>query len=77
MSIDLPLDKMTLADKLEAMEKLWADLSQTPTELPSPSWHADILAERLRQAESGNVKFIDLEDAMAEVRKHVRENPRT
>ena len=66
MSIDLPLDKMTLADKLEAMKKLWADLSKTPTELPSPSW-ADILAERLRQAESGNVKFIDLDDAMAEI----------
>jgi len=28
MSIDLPLDRMTLADKLEAMERLWADIAQ-------------------------------------------------
>lgn len=25
MSIELPLEKMTLADKLEVMEALWAD----------------------------------------------------
>ena len=34
MSIDLPLEKMTLADKLEAMELLWADISRQPAELP-------------------------------------------
>ncbi len=31
MSIDLPLDKMTLADKLATMEAIWADLSKRPT----------------------------------------------
>ena len=39
MSIDIPLEKMTLADKLEAMELLWADISKQPTDLPSPEWH--------------------------------------
>ncbi len=39
MSIDLPLDSMTLAEKLEAMEVLWADISRKPSELPSPDWH--------------------------------------
>jgi len=29
--ISIPLDKMSLAEKLEAMEAIWADLSQTPS----------------------------------------------
>ena len=33
MSFDLPLDNMTLADKLEAMEVLWADISRKPADL--------------------------------------------
>ena len=45
MSIALPLDQMTIAEKLEVMESLWVDLSQRPAELPSPDWHQDVLAE--------------------------------
>jgi hypothetical protein len=48
MSIALPLDQMTIAEKLEAMESLWADLSKRPAELPSPDWRRDVLAERKR-----------------------------
>jgi hypothetical protein len=32
--ISIPLDKMLLAEKLEAMEALWADLSRTPSQVP-------------------------------------------
>ncbi len=31
--ISIPLDKMSLAEKLEAMEALWADLSRTPADV--------------------------------------------
>jgi hypothetical protein len=34
--ISIPLDKMSLAEKLEAMEALWADLSRTPSQVPVP-----------------------------------------
>jgi hypothetical protein len=36
MSIDLPLDNMTLADKREAMEVLWVHISRIPSDPPSP-----------------------------------------
>jgi hypothetical protein len=39
---------MTLAEKLEAMELLWADISCRPEALPSPDWHQEVLAERGR-----------------------------
>ena len=49
--ISIPLDKMSLADKLEAMEALWADLSRTPADVPVPQWHReghyDAIAEQL------------------------------
>ena len=45
--ISIPLDKMSLAEKLEAMEALWADLSRTPADVPVPQWHRDVLRARL------------------------------
>jgi hypothetical protein len=72
MSIDLPLDKMTLAEKLEAMELLWADISRNPAALPSPAWHRDVLEERRRLVAEGRLKFLDWDTAMAELREEIR-----
>jgi hypothetical protein len=49
----LPLDKMTVAEKLEAMEQLWDDLCRAPEEVPSPAWHAEVLAEREQRLHEG------------------------
>jgi hypothetical protein len=43
MAVDLPLAEMSHAEKLLAMELLWADLSQTPEQLSSPEWHREVL----------------------------------
>jgi hypothetical protein len=72
MSIELPLDRMTLADKLEAMELLWADISKHPANLPSPAWHKDVLDERRRRVAAGELKFLDWETAVANVRREMR-----
>jgi len=42
----LPLDQMTVEEKLHLMEILWDDLSRMPEQTPSPAWHAEVLAER-------------------------------
>ena len=68
MSIDLPLEKMTLAEKLQAMELLWADISRKPGELPSPAWHRDVLDERRSLVAEGKLKFLDWDTAMADLR---------
>lgn len=72
MAIELPLEKMTLADKLEAMEVLWADISRRPAELPSPDWHKDVLDERRRLVAAGRLKFLNWDTAIAELRKELR-----
>ena len=74
MSIDLPLDNMTLADKLEAMEALWSDISRKPADLPSPNWHKDILDERRLLVVEGKLKFLDWDTAVADLRKELRGN---
>jgi hypothetical protein len=77
MSIELPLESMTLADKLEAMEAIWADISRRPSELPSPDWHKAILDERRRLVVEGKLKFLDWDTAIADLRKELRGNPAT
>ena len=72
MLIDLPLEKMTLADKLEAMELLWADISRRPADLPSPDWHKDVLDERRRLVVAGKLKFLDWDTAIADLREELR-----
>ncbi|HEY4417371.1 MAG TPA: addiction module protein [Verrucomicrobiae bacterium] len=62
MTVTLPLEQMTVAEKLQAMEQLWADLSRTDN-LESPAWHEAVLRER-----SGQSDFVDWETAKKELR---------
>lgn len=62
MSLNLPLNSMTTREKLDLMESIWDSLRGSP-DLPSPDWHREILAERTRQIEAGEVEFLDWEDA--------------
>lgn len=75
MHVHLPLDQMSLADKLEVMELLWSDLSRKPEQLPSPDWHKEELLERKRLADEGKLKFLDWETAFRDLREEVRGNP--
>lgn len=39
MAAHFSLAEMNLEEKLEAMDLLWADLSDRPDQVDSPSWH--------------------------------------
>jgi hypothetical protein len=68
MEATLPLDKMTVAEKLRAMEMLWADLSRNEAQIESPAWHENVLRDREARIKSGEEKFLDWETA----KKHLR-----
>ena len=74
MTIQLPLDQMSLADKLQVMEVLWEDLSRKPNELPSPAWHRDVLFDRKRLVDAGKLKFLDWDTAIGEIKDELRGN---
>ncbi len=63
---------MTLAEKLDTLEVLWENISQDGNAFESPDWHAGVLKERERLIQSGEVQFIDWEQAKAEL---LKENP--
>lgn len=68
MDISLPLDQMTIAEKLRAMETLWADLTREEKDFPSPAWHGDVLRERDERLKSGQETPLDWETAKQRLR---------
>lgn len=77
MTIHLPLAQMTLEEKLEVMEALWADLAKQHPEAVSPPWHREMLQERKRLVEEGKLKFENWETAYADLRNELRGNKNT
>ena len=49
MPVELQIERMTLEEKLRAMEALWADLSRHEEQIPSPAWHQQILQDREKE----------------------------
>jgi hypothetical protein len=62
MAFALPLSEMTVAEKLQTIEVLWEDLLGNPEDVPSPSWHEEVLAARRKQIEEGQAKFLSLDE---------------
>lgn len=61
--------RMSLDERLQAMELLWQSLSATPDGVASPGWHGDVLADRLARANTGQARFLPLEAAKARLGK--------
>ena len=72
MNISLPLDQMTVAEKLQLMEVIWDDLIQHAAEMPPPAWHGEVLAEREAALARGDETFEDWEAAKQRIEKDIR-----
>jgi hypothetical protein len=59
--LTLPLEQMTVKEKLQAMEELWSDLSCNQNQIPVPQWHKDILDRREKLIKEGKATFVDWE----------------
>ena len=55
------IEKMSIVERLQAMEKLWDSLCNEE-EIESPEWHKDILQERKKKIEKGGAEYVSLED---------------
>ena len=77
MKAELPLAQMTVAEKLQAMEVLWADLSERAADEAVPAWHAEVLAERERRLAAGEERVLDWDEAKRQLRweLHEGQNP--
>jgi len=71
MASTLPLEKMSVEEKLQAMESLWDDLCSKAGGMASPAWHEDVLTERDAMQERGDDEFEDWEAAKRNIRNKV------
>jgi len=69
MHLSIPLKQMSVEEKLQAIEEIWADLASTPENLPSPAWHADVLQVREERIAEGRALFLGSEEAKKAVRE--------
>jgi hypothetical protein len=55
------LERMSVTERLRAMDQLWDSLNRRGDEIPSPDWHQDVLADRKARAQRGEAKFLTLD----------------
>ena len=70
--IEIPLERMTAAQKWELFQTLLVQLD-TPVEGQEeiPSWHMEVLAERQRAFDAGEVEVMELDDFLKEARERM------
>ena len=64
MSID-KINKFDIKDRSILMNEIWATLESEDVKIESPSWHEDILKERIENINNNNAKYISLEELKA------------
>ena len=69
MDAVLPLNQMTVEEKLKAVEILWDDLCQNEEQIPVADWQKELLDERQQQIDAGEAKFSDWESAKKRIRE--------
>jgi putative addiction module component (TIGR02574 family) len=55
------IEKMSVEERLEAMEMLWESLARSPAETTSPKWHGNVLSSRLERLKSGKAEILTIE----------------
>jgi len=71
MEATSPSNQTNVAEKLRAMESLWAGSSRDDAQFESPAWHADALREREEHIKTGRESFMDWEAAKKQLRERL------
>ena len=54
------IEQLSLEERFQAMELLWASITRTPDSVQSPPWHGEVLADRLAKVHRGEGKFLTM-----------------
>lgn len=65
----LPLDKMTIAEKMDVIDRIMDDLSRNAKAVPEIKWHGELLKKRAEAIENGTDRFISIEEAEKRIRE--------
>jgi hypothetical protein len=65
----LPLEKMTVAEKIDVIERIMDDLSRNSSSVPVIEWHGEMLKRRSDDLLNGTDRLITLAEAETRIRK--------
>lgn len=68
MATLLEIEKMSVPERIQAMEILWNSLISHDAEIESPKWHYDVLGQRQMKVDRGEAEYISV-DELASRRK--------
>ena len=66
-----PANQTSIAEKLRAMEALWASSSRDDAQFESQAWHGDALRDREENIKTGRESFMDWEAAKKQLRERL------
>ncbi len=72
MAIPIPLEQMSVEEKIQAMELLWDDLRSRAGDALSPAWHGSELAKRDAALAKGDETSESWDSAKESIRKAMR-----
>jgi putative addiction module component (TIGR02574 family) len=53
MPVEIPLETLTVAEKVRLLESVWDSLCGEPGDVKSPDWHREVLEARQRRLDEG------------------------
>ena len=62
------IERMSVTERLRAMDQLWDSLTRDSDEIPSPEWHQEVLADRKARAQRGEAKFLTMDQLRSRLR---------
>jgi hypothetical protein len=63
------VSRLSKAERLQAMEWLWASLSKEQQDIESPEWHGEVLAARQSKTGSGEAQFLSVSQLKKRLRR--------
>ena len=69
MPLELPLDSMSVGEKVQLLEKVWDNLCHQSGDVRSPEWHAAVLEERAKQIKDGSMTVSAWSEAKERLQK--------
>jgi hypothetical protein len=55
------IEGMSIAERIQLMEAIWASLLNSDSKMESPDWHQEVLAERHKQILDASAEFVSLD----------------
>ena len=60
--MNIKIESLSVAEKLELVDRIWSSLQSDPDSIPSPEWHREVLLDRKRRLENGEATLSPLSE---------------